>query len=116
MYMAFACAALHVLYIIVDSLSFRVFCRCLSCDSEMETAYRNYALMHYMMASKVFPEGTPIEDTLKLYTRVRTCTCALALKIIFEIRVHVHNYVHDTHFVIARITHFTYFESCTPLL
>jgi len=47
-------------------------CDIMTCDSEMETAHRNNALMHYMMDKKVFPPETSLEDTLKFYTRVYT--------------------------------------------
>lgn len=45
-------------------------CDILTCDSEMETAHRNYALLHYMKSMGVFPEDANLEDTLKFYTRV----------------------------------------------
>ena len=62
----------------------------LRCDSEMETAHRNMALLHYIKSKDVnetvhttdqlvtvrnsllqsFPPNTSLDDTMKFYTRV----------------------------------------------
>ena len=45
------------------------------CRSESGTAHRNWALAHYMMENRAFPEATDLGETLDLYFR----TCSLSV-------------------------------------